>query len=207
MAIEQIKVGFDNFSYIIYCRNSKNAAIVDPGYDASKALEFISSKNLELKYIINTHYHRDHTSENKKIKSIFPSSKVVASESDGVKLDVRVDVIASDGVQLELGEEVVLDFILTPGHTPGGICITVDNEVLLTGDTLFIGDCGRTDLPGGNLAQMFRTLQEKIMLLPDHLVIFPGHDYGDKPFDNLGNQKKTNKTLLAKNLLEFSKIP
>ena len=100
-----------------------------------------------------------------------------------------------------------LNFILTPGHTPGGICIIVDNEAIITGDTLFIGDCGRTDLPGGDLAQMFRTLQEKIMPLPDHLIVYPGHDYGDKPFDTLGNQKRTNKTLIAKNLEEFSKIP
>ena len=82
----------------------------------------------------------------------------------------------------------------------------VDNDTLLTGDTLFIGDCGRTDLPGGNLNEMFRTLQYKIKTLPDHLIVYPGHDYGDKPFDTLGNQKLTNKTLLAKNLREFSKL-
>ena len=204
-AIEQIRVGFDNFSYIIYCLISRKSAIVDPGFDASRALEFISSKNLDLKYIINTHYHSDHSSESKRIKNSLPSS-VVASESDGAKMDVEVDITVSDGDRLELGE-VCLDFILTPGHTPGGICIIVDNEALLTGDTLFIGDCGRTDLLGGNLAQMFRTLKEKIMPLPDHLIVYPGHDYGNKSFDTLGNQKRTNKTLLTKNLNEFSKIP
>ena len=89
----------------------------------------------------------------------------------------------------------------------GGISIIVDDEAFLTGDTLFIGDCGRTDLPGGNLSQMFRTLHEKIKDLPDHLIVYPGHNYGDKPYDLLGNQKRRNKTLLAKNLKEFSKIP
>jgi len=203
--IEQIRVGIDNFSYIIYCLISRKSAIVDPGFDASRALEFISSKNLDLKYIINTHYHSDHSSESKRIKNSIPSS-IVASESDGAKMDVEVDITVSDGDRLKLGE-VCLDFILTPGHTPGGICIIVDNEALLTGDTLFIGDCGRTDLLGGNLAQMFRTLKEKIMPLPDHLIVYPGHDYGNKSFDTLGNQKRTNKTLLTKNLNEFSKIP
>jgi glyoxylase-like metal-dependent hydrolase (beta-lactamase superfamily II) len=203
--IEQIRVGFDNFSYIIYCPKSRKSAIVDPGFDASKALEFISCKNLDLKYIINTHYHSDHSSESKRIKNSIPSS-IVASKSDGAKMDVEVDITVSDGDRLKLGE-VHLDFILTPGHTPGGICILVDNEALLTGDTLFIGDCGRTDLPGGNLKQMFRTLREKIMPLPDHLIVFPGHDYGNKSSDTLGNQKRTNKTLLAKNLNDFSKIP
>lgn len=205
LTIEQIKVGFDNFSYIIFCPIRRKAAIVDPGYDASAALEFISSNNLELEYIILTHYHGDHSSASQRIKNSIPS-KIVASESDGAKLDVKVDIIVSDGDRLKVGE-VPLDFILTSGHTPGSICIIVDNEALLTGDTLFIGDCGRTDLPGGNLAQMYRTLQEKIKSLPDHLIVYPGHDYGDKPFDTLGNQKQTNKTLLAKNLNDFSKIP
>jgi len=76
---------------------------------------------------------------------------------------------------------------------------------LITGDKLFIGDCGRCDLPGGNLSQMFNSLQ-KLKALSDNLTIYPGHDYGDKPFDTFGKQKRTNKTLLAKNLDEFSKI-
>ena len=162
MVVEQIKIGFDNFSYIIYCSVSKKAAIVDPGFDASKTLKFISSKNLKLEYIIITHYHIDHSSESQRIKNLIPSSKIVASEQDGEKLDVKPDIIVSDGDRLKIGE-VIIDFILTPGHTPGGICIIVDSKVLLTGDTLFIGDCGRTDLPGGNLAQMYESLHEKIM--------------------------------------------
>jgi glyoxylase-like metal-dependent hydrolase (beta-lactamase superfamily II) len=125
---------------------------------------------------------------------------------DSAKLDVKVDVKVSDHNRLKLGD-IDLDFILTPGHTPGSICIIVDEEAIITGDTLFSGDCGRTDLPGGNITQMFKTLREKIMTLPDNLIVYPGHDYGDKPFDTLGNQKRTNKTLIAKNLDEFSRIP
>lgn len=204
MVVEQIRVGFDNFSYIVFCDKTNKAAIVDPSYNSSKLLEFISNNNLILEYIIATHYHTDHTSGIRAIKSSISSSKIVASELDGVK--IGVEIVLSDGDKLALGE-TNLDFLLTPGHTPGGICIIVDNEALLTGDTLFIGDCGRTDLPGGSLAQMFKTLQEKIMTLPDHLIVYPGHDYGDKPFDTLGNQKQTNKTLLAKTLDDFSKIP
>jgi len=205
VVIEQIRVGYDTFSYIIHCPISKKTAIVDPGYDASKTLEFITSNNLKLEYIINTHYHSDHSNENKRVKNLYPLAKIVASKIDGAKLGMKVDVNVSDGDRLNLGEGS-LDFILTPGHTPGGICIIVDNEALITGDTLFIGDCGRTDLPGGDLVQMYGTLNENIMSLPDHLIVYPGHDYGDKPFDTLGNQKRTNKTLLAKNLNEFSKI-
>ena len=206
MTIKQIKVGFDNFSYIIFCEKSKKAAIVDPSYDTRKLVEYISNNNLEVKFIIATHYHSDHTSGILKIKDTYPTSKIIASESDGVKLNAEVDIKVTDAHQLKIGN-LNLEFISTPGHTPGGICILVDNKALLTGDTLFIGDCGRTDLAGGNLNQMFKTLNEKIKTLPDHLIVYPGHDYGDKPFDALGHQKQTNKTLMAKNLEEFSTIP
>ena len=206
MTLKQIKVGHDNFSYVIYCQKTKKAAIVDPSYDASNVIKFISTTNLNLEYIINTHYHSDHSSDNNRVKRYFPNAKIVASKADGEKLGVNVDKYVYDKNQLSLGK-ITLIFLLTPGHTPGSICIIIDSESLITGDTLFIGDCGRTDLPGGSLAQMYNTLHDKIMALPNHLIVYPGHDYGDKPFDTLGNQKQTNKTLLAKNLEEFSKIP
>jgi len=102
--------------------------------------------------------------------------------------------------------EMTLTFLHTPGHTPGGLCVLINNESLLTGDTLFIGNCGRTDLEGGDFEAMYQTLQ-RIKKLPDHIIIYPGHNYGDKPFDWLGNQKTTNPCLIAENLDEFSKIP
>ena len=206
MTIEQIKVGWDNFCYVIFCPQTKKAAIIDPSFNASKAIKFIGSNNLKLEYIIITHYHSDHSADSWKVKKSYPSAQIVTSKIDGKKMRGEVDLFVTNSDQLKLGN-IILEFILTPGHTPGGICILVDNEALVTGDTLFIGDCGRTDLPGGDLAQMFKSLQEKILPLPDHLIVYPGHDYGNKPFDTLGNQKQTNKTLLAKNLEEFSKIP
>jgi glyoxylase-like metal-dependent hydrolase (beta-lactamase superfamily II) len=188
VSIIQFKVGSDNISYIIYSLKTLKAAIVDPGYNVSNLIEFLLTNHLTLEYIILTHYHRDHTAGTKKIKNSNSESKIIASELDGKKLDTKVDIKIKDNDELEVGV-VKLKFILTPGHTAGGICIIVDNEALITGDTLFIGDCGRTDLPGGSLTQMFKTLQEKILPLPDHLIVYPGHDYGDKPYDNLGNLK------------------
>jgi hydroxyacylglutathione hydrolase len=206
MSLEQMKVGYDNFCYIIYDPLQKKAGIVDPGYDIRTPLEFLTSKHLTLDYIFLTHYHGDHTAGVKEIKRRFPSVKVVASKQDGDHLEVSPDIHVSDGSQIHVGN-ILVDFLFTPGHTPGGVCLIVEKTALLTGDTLFIGDCGRTDLPGGNLTQMFSTLHERLMNLPDELVVYPGHDYGDKPFDTLGNQKQTNKTLLAKTLKEFSMIP
>ncbi len=130
---------------------------------------------------------------------------MIASKLDGEKIDTNIDIFVHDGDILKLSE-IELKFLLTPGHTMGGICIIVDNRAILTGDTLFIGDCGRTDLPGGDLYEMYETLQNKIMVLPDDLIVYPGHDYGDKLYDTLGNQKKINKTLNVKNFDDFSKI-
>ncbi|MDH7506301.1 MAG: hydroxyacylglutathione hydrolase family protein [Candidatus Thermoplasmatota archaeon] len=206
MQIKQFKVGFDNFSYVIFCEYEKEALIVDPGYNATKILDFIKQKNLKLKYVAITHYHFDHSKDITSIKKLYPYVKIIASKLDGIKLNEKVDIFVTDGQKIRLGK-ITLQFILTPGHTPGGICILVDNKAILTGDTLFIGDCGRTDLPGGNINQMYKSLQEKIKPLNDKIIVYPGHDYGEKPFDTLGNQKKKNKTLLAENIIEFSKIP
>ena len=204
--IEQIRVGHDNFCYVIYCVKQRKAVIVDPGMDATKSLQFISKNDLSLEYIILTHYHHDHTAETKQVKKVFPFSRVIASKEDCQQLSIKPDIFVSDGSQLKVGN-ILLSFLVTPGHTSGSICVMVDEKALLTGDTLFIGDCGRTDLPGGSLEDMFKTLREKIYVLPDELIVYPGHDYGEKPFDSLGNQKRMNKTLRAKNLKEFSMIP
>jgi hydroxyacylglutathione hydrolase len=206
MTIKQLKIGPDNFSYVVYCPDKKDTLIVDPSYDASKALDFIKQNNLILKYIIITHYHFDHTKDIASIKKAFSSVKIIASELDGKKLGEKADIFVTDGQKLKLGN-INLQFILTPGHTLGGICVLVDDKSIITGDTLFIGDCGRTDLPGGNINHMYKSLQEKIKVLPDNIIVYPGHDYGEKPFDTLGNQKRKNKTLLARNIEEFSKIP
>lgn len=194
----------DNFSYITYDQKTKSAALVDPSFDATKALEFIAKNKLKLLYIINTHHHSDHTGDNQRVLNS-QSCELIISSLGEAEFSFGNEIRVADGEVLSIGE-VNLKFLHTPGHTLDGLCIIVDDEALITGDTLFIGDCGRCDLPGSNIAQMFETLQ-KIKSLPDHLIVYPGHDYGDKSFDTLGNQKRINKTLLAKNLGEFSKIP
>ena len=205
MAIEQIKVGFDNFSYIIYDSISKESVVVDPSININKQVDFLKSKKLDLKYIINTHHHSDHTSKNVKLKKFYPKAKITVSKAHMNSLNVNPEALVSQDSELKIGS-ITLKFLLTPGHTPDGLCIIVDNKAILTGDTLFIDNCGRADLPGGNINDLFNSLQ-KIKQLSDDTVVYPGHDYGAKPFDILGNQKKTNKTLLARNLDEFLKIP
>jgi hydroxyacylglutathione hydrolase len=205
MNIKQIKVGFDNFSYIVYDLITKESAVVDPSFQIKKQVAFLKSKNLNLKYIINTHHHIDHTSKNKKLKELYPKSELIVSDTYRDTFVITPDVKVSDDSVIELGD-MQLNFLLTPGHTPDGLCIIVNNKAILTGDTLFIDNCGRADLSGGNIADLFNSLQ-KIKQLNDDIIVYPGHDYGHFPFESLGSQKKTNPTLLAKTLEEFSKIP
>jgi len=202
MIIQQIRNGIDNFSYLIYCEKTGKAALVDPGTNASECMKEIGKANLELVCIINTHHHGDHIAENSRVKDMY-GCELIASKLEAKNIP-DVDKTVDDDEVMILGQ-IELKFIITPGHTLGGMCIVVDNLAILTGDTLFIGDCGRTDIGGGSNRQMFDTLQ-RLKSLPDELIVYPGHDYGSKPFDSLGNQKRVNKTLLAKSLDEFSRI-
>lgn len=202
MAIEQIRVG-SNFSYVVYCRAELVGALVDPGTDATKALGFIDSKGIDLRHVILTHHHADHTASVEDVLAVH-MCHVIASALDALKIK-GVSKTVADGETLNIGG-VALEFLTTPGHTPGSICIKVDESALMTGDTLFIGDCGRTDLPGGSNRQMYETLQ-RLKNLPDNLLVYPGHDYGDRPFDRLGNQKLTNKAMLAASVEELAALP
>ncbi len=204
MTVEQILTGRDNYSYLIYSEEAKEAALVDPGFSAADSLKRLSELGLDLTYIINTHHHADHTAANDSVKKLF-SPQILAHELDAPKIKGGVDSTLQDGQILNIGE-IEIKIIHTPGHTRGGICLLVDDKYLLTGDTLFIGDCGRVDLPDGSNREMFNTLA-RLKELPNDLIVYPGHDYGNKPFDTLGNQKLASKVLLASTLEEFCRIP
>jgi hydroxyacylglutathione hydrolase len=200
--IRQIRNGIDNFSYLVYCEKTGKAALVDPGTNASECMREIGMANLELVCVINTHHHSDHTAENSRVKETY-GCDIIASRQEPRSIP-GLSKTVDEGEVIMLGH-VELKFMIAPGHTPGGLCIIVDNHAILTGDTLFIGDCGRTDLSGGSNRQMFDTLQ-RIKSLPDEMIVYPGHDYGDIPFDTIGNQKKHNKTLKARTIEELSGI-
>ncbi len=202
MRVYQFRENQDNFSYLILCGETGAAAIIDPGISAPNQVRQLDLARLELKYIINTHRHSDHISGNSIVKKDF-GGVIVASEPDGRQIH-GVGKIVRDGEILALGN-IKLVFMLTPGHTQGGMCIMAGGKALFTGDCLFIGDCGRTDLPGGSDRELFGSMM-RLKELPDGLTVYPGHDYGPKPFDTLGNQKRNNKCLRAETLEEFSAL-
>ena len=197
MFFRQIQQHSDNFSYIIADEDSKEAAVVDSSYNADELTKIIKHERLKLKYVINTHGHSDHTAGNTELVSDF-TAKLVAHKQSKIPHDISVD----DGDLLRVGK-LSIRIIYTPGHTTDGICLLVDNQKLLTGDTLFVGECGRTDFPGGNAKSMYESLFSKLLKLGDDVEVYPGHDYGSKPFSTIGEQRKTNYVLQPRSLPDF----
>ena len=195
MFFKQIKKNGDNFSYIIADDVTREAAVVDPSYNAETIIQIAKRDGLNPKYIINTHGHGDHTAGNDDIKEFF-NAKIVAHKTARTK-----DISVTDGDTLKLGKTII-KVIHTPGHTPDGICLLTDGK-LLTGDTLFIGECGRTDMPGASPEAMYGSLLNKLSKLDDKIEVYPGHDYGPKPSSTIGEEKKTNYTLEKRTLKEF----
>ena len=197
MILKQIPIGIGrNFAYIIADEATKEAAVIDPGYNAEHILRQIQQLNVHVKYIINTHSHRDHTSGNSDIKEK-TDAKIVAHTKSPLPKDIAV----KDQDSLQLGE-LAVKVIHTPGHTPDGICLLADNK-LFTGDTLFVGECGRTDLTDSSAKDMYHSLFDKILSLDDSIEVYPGHDYGNKPSSTIGHERKTNYTLEKRTLEEF----
>jgi hydroxyacylglutathione hydrolase len=200
MFFRQVQQHGDNFSYIIADNITRDAAVVDPSYNAGEITRILKTENLKLKYIINTHSHSDHTAGNEELRSAF-NAKTVAHKHAGTNADFKVN----DGDIIHVGE-ISVKIIHTPGHTPDSICLLVDNQKLLTGDTLFVGECGRTDLIGGNSRSMYDSLFNKLLKLNDDVEVYPGHDYGSKPSSTIGEEKRSNYTLQPRSLAEFTEF-
>jgi glyoxylase-like metal-dependent hydrolase (beta-lactamase superfamily II) len=206
MDIEQMKVGFmDVFCYIVSCTKTKEALVIDPAGDEERVADRIKEKALTLKYIVNTHGHPDHTCGNAKLISL-ANAKIIMHEADdemfsspqgqaharqwGFTPSPPADIRVKDGDTIAVGD-LSLEVIHTPGHSPGGICLLGDGN-LFTGDTLFVGGLGRTDLPGASMGQFMTSIKERLLVLPGDTIVWPGHDYGIKPSSTIDEEKKSN---------------
>ncbi|MCW4007598.1 MAG: MBL fold metallo-hydrolase [Candidatus Bathyarchaeota archaeon] len=198
MLFRQVQKHGDNFSYVIADEAVGDAVVVDPSFNAGELIRILQKERLALRFIINTHGHSDHTAGNAELCSMFAGAKTVVHRLSRVPADLLVD----DGDVLYVGA-VPVKVIHTPGHTPDSICLLVDGKKLLTGDTLFVGECGRTDLPGGNARSMYDSLFNKLLRLDDDVEVYPGHDYGVRPSSTIGEERRSNYTLQPRSLEEF----
>ncbi|MEM3823538.1 MAG: MBL fold metallo-hydrolase [Candidatus Bathyarchaeia archaeon] len=196
MFFRQIKHRGNNFSYIIADETTKEAAVIDPSFNTEAITQILKTQNFQLKYIINTHGHADHTAGNQELQKMF-NAKIVAHKKSKINKHINLE----DGDTIKIGK-ITIKVIHTPGHTPDSICLLI-NEKLLTGDTLFVGECGRTDLPGGSAEDLYNSLFKKILKLDDKIEVYPGHDYGEHPYSTIGKERKTNYTLQKRSLEEF----
>ncbi len=187
--------------YILGCRDSKEAAIIDPGDNADKIIRTIENKGLKPKFIINTHAHFDHIGGVRAIQDHFKIDFLLhkddlflvdnASEQAtafGLEPIPKPEVskYVNNGEEISLGSKSI-SVIHTPGHSPGCVCYYLDNNVFV-GDTLFAGSIGRTDLPGGSYETLISSIKEKLFPLGDSTTVYPGHG----PSTTIENEKKHN---------------
>ncbi|KGG81508.1 beta-lactamase [Caloranaerobacter azorensis H53214] len=202
MILERLPVGvYSANCYIIGCEKTGEAAVVDPGGDVDVILEKIEEFGLKVKYIILTHGHGDHIGGIIELKEktnakvlIHADDEYMLKDSDlnlsskmSIKnIEINPDDVLKDGDIIEIGKYKAY-IIHTPGHTKGSICIKLENNIL-TGDTLFAGSIGRTDLPGGSHDSIIKSIKERLLIYDDDVKIFPGHG----PATTIGIEKITN---------------
>ncbi|UCD32902.1 MAG: MBL fold metallo-hydrolase [Desulfobacterales bacterium] len=204
--VKQIPVGsFQVMTYLVVCPQTRESVIIDPAGDEEELFALIQSEEARIKYILNTHAHADHTLGNAKLKHLL-SAPVCMHETDDQFFSDRsiqemslkeLGLPGPDSADIRLKDKDVLkvgmlgvEVIHTPGHTPGSVCYLIQGH-LFTGDTLFVGAAGRTDLIGGSLETLIESL-EKLIGLPKETVVWPGHDYGTSPSSTIGREMEEN---------------
>ncbi len=197
MKVHQLQVGnMQNFTYVLEDEDTKESVIIDPSWDLELVMEIIERNDLKVKYVINTHHHFDHTIGNDAMVK-YTKSKILQHESSTLKNDVRL----SDGDKIIFGKSELI-VLHTPGHSKDSICLVGDGKIF-SGDALFVGNCGRTDLPGGSAKELYHSLFDIIYKLDNNLVLYPGHNYGSSPNSTISKEKKTNFVLQPRTESEF----
>lgn len=197
-----------NFCYLIGDEKTKQAFVVDPAWAPETIVKTVEKEGLALKGLLVSHAHYDHTNAIEELLEqfdipVYANKAEIEYAKSGNAIVGRLGKTVqplNGGDKISLGETEI-EFLHTPGHTPGSQCIRVGNN-LVTGDTLFIGGCGRSDLPGGNPIDLFRSLH-KISKMPADLQLCPGHDYGAVRRRSLGEEAKENPYLNLESEKEF----
>ena len=197
MKVYQIEVGnMQNFTYILEDEDTDDAIVLDPSWDIEEIQKIIDKNNLKVKYIVNTHHHFDHTIGNEALVKI-TDAKIIQHNASTLKNDMTV----SDGDKIKFGNSEITVFH-TPGHSKDSICLVGDGKIF-SGDTLFVGNCGRVDLPGGSAKELYHSLFDIICKMDEKLDLYPGHNYGSLSSSTLGKEKKTNFVLQPRTEQEF----
>ena len=200
-SVLQIPVGeMSNYTYIIADEDTDLAAVIDPSWELDKVFSALKKNGWTAKYVINTHTHFDHVLGNEQVSSI-TKAKIVQHENSKLERDIAV----KDGQTIELGK-TQLRVLHTPGHSEDSICLVLDEKLVFTGDTLFVGTCGRIDLPGSDPSKMYQSLFEVVSKLDEKLVVYPGHNYGPSETSTIGRERATNYVLQPRTREQFLEL-
>ena len=218
---QQIAVGqMANFAYLVGSHSSREALLVDPAWDVESLVARAERDGMKIVGSLATHYHQDHVGGSIFGMNIEGVDRLLARqpmplyvnehEAEGTK---RITGASESDLSRKRGGDAIelggirVRFLHTPGHTPGSQCFLVEEPGqpgrLVSGDTLFLGSCGRVDLPGSNPEAMYRSLNETLKRLPDETLLYPGHHYSAEPFDTIGHEKRTNPFLRMASLDQF----
>jgi glyoxylase-like metal-dependent hydrolase (beta-lactamase superfamily II) len=200
--VVQIEVGLlQNFCEILYCPETRAAAIVDPAWEVDTLLREVARLDLKVELALITHTHNDHIEGVDELCAKTGATVVVnPREAAAVSAPGRALTDAVDRRDIAIGRRGVRA-LETRGHTVGGTCYLADGYVV-TGDVLFVGGCGRTDFTGGDTAAMWQSLQ-RLMRLPEETRVYPGHNYGDTATSTIGHETRTNPYLRCATFEEF----
>jgi len=195
--LDQFRIGpYLNFTYLVADAEGGEGVVIDPSYGIDPVLERIDERHVKVRYILNTHSHKDHIAGNQDVRDR-TGAKVVAHRAAPLQQDLSVE----DGDEFSSGR-LKFRVVHTPGHTKDSVLYIFEGQVA-TGDTLFVGECGRTDLPGGDPSEMYDSLLHRVLALQDSLVVLPGHDYGATPTSTIGREREENYTLQPRTREEF----
>jgi len=213
--LRQLELGpMQNFVYLIGDPVARECVVVDPAWEIDTIVETAQAADLTITGALVTHTHQDHVGGS--LESWGMPGRIPGVEDLRGRVPLKVYVhkaereflkgFGSDLVKVDNHDtlavgRLTLTFMHTPGHTPGSQCFLVDGR-LISGDTLFIGSCGRTDLPGSDPSEMYYSLTQRLAALPDDTVLFPGHNYGG-PSSTLGQEKRENPFMRFASLGDF----
>lgn len=201
--LKQLELGpMQNFVYLLGDPDTKEAAVIDPGWEVPQILAAAEADGYRITRVFLTHSHFDHIlGLGELLKSLDVPVHIHDAEVGELPISPSAIAPVAHGEIVHVGS-LPVTLVHTPGHTEGSQCLLVDNR-LLSGDTLFIGGCGRCDLPGGNPSALYHSLTQTLTRLDDRTQLYPGHNYAPVPHSTLGDEKQHNPFLQPKTLDQF----
>jgi hydroxyacylglutathione hydrolase len=214
--LRQLEIGpMQNYAYLVGDLETREAAVVDAAWDIDAILDVAAKDGMTITKALVTHFHPDHLGGRYMGMNVIGATELLAKVPVKVYINKREagfvhrisDLSDSDLIPVEGGDavnvgNVPVTFIHTPGHTPGSQCFLAGGN-LISGDTLFIGSCGRSDLPGSDPAELYHSLNHTLRNLPDETVVYPGHNYADRPTSTIGDEKRRNMFMRFQSVDEF----